>query len=111
MKLGFIGTGTITTAVIEGLLKSKAGLGQINISLRSKNSSKLRRKSKKIRVFKKNQEIVDESSIVFVSLLPKVASKELSKLKFKKGQIVVSFVSTFKFKNFKKIMQTCYKKL
>ena len=50
MKLGFIGTGTITTAVIEGLLKSKAGLGQINISLRSKkNSSKLRRKSKKIR--------------------------------------------------------------
>ena len=104
MKLGFIGTGTITTAVIEGLLKSKARLGQINISLRSKkNSSKLRRKSKKIRVFNKNQEIIDQSSIVFVSLLPKVASKELTKLKFKKGQIVVSFVSTLNLKTLKEL--------
>ena len=42
MKLGFIGTGTITTAVIEGLLKSKAGLGQINISLRSKKLIKIK---------------------------------------------------------------------
>tara|TARA_E500000075_G_scaffold15884_1_gene12636 strand:+ start:460 stop:585 length:126 start_codon:yes stop_codon:yes gene_type:complete len=32
MKLGFIGTGTITTAVIEGLIKSKAKVQQFNIS-------------------------------------------------------------------------------
>ena len=89
MKLGFIGTGTITTAVIDGLLKSKAKVEQFNISLRSKkNSSKLKKKSKKIKVYSKNQDIINQSSIVFISLLPKVAKQELVKLKFKKGQIV-----------------------
>ena len=78
MKLGFIGTGTITTSVIEGLLKSKAKIGQINISTRSyKNSIKLRKKSKKIRAYSENQDIINNSSIVFIGLLPKVASKEL----------------------------------
>lgn len=102
MKLGFLGTGTITTAVIEGLIKSKAKFEQINISLRSKkNSSKLRRSSKKIKVFKDNQEIIDRSSIIFISLLPKVALKELKKLNFKKNQIVVSFASTLNIKTLK----------
>jgi len=113
MKLGFIGTGTITTAVIEGLIKSKARLEQINISSRSKkNSSKLRKKSAKIKVYNKNQEIINKSSVVFVGLLPKVANKELQKLKFKKNQIVVSFVSTLnikKLKNFCKPAKTIIK--
>lgn len=110
MKIGFIGTGTITTAVIEGLLKSKARLGQINISLRSKkNSSKLRRKSKKIKVFSKNQDIIDKSSIIFISLLPKIASKELVKLKFKKRQTIVSFVSTLNLKTLKKLCKPAKK--
>ena len=102
MKLGFLGTGTITTAVIEGLVKSKTKFEQINISLRSKkNSSKLKRTSKKIKVFKNNQEIIDRSSIIFISLLPKVAMKEIKKLKFRNSQIIVSFVSTINIKNLK----------
>ena len=81
MKLGFIGTGTITTSVIEGLLKSKAKIGQINISKRSKkNSLKLRKKSKKIKVYSENLDIIDKSSIIFVGLLPKVATKEIKNL-------------------------------
>ena len=60
MKLGFIGTGTITTAVIEGLIKSKAKVQQFNISQRSKkNSSYLKRKSGKVTVYSKNQEIIN----------------------------------------------------
>ena len=102
MKLGFIGTGTITTSVIEGLLKSKAKIGQINISKRSKkNSLKLRKMSKKIKVYSENQDIIDKSSIIFVGLLPKVATKELKICKFKKGQIIVSFISTLNIKNLK----------
>lgn len=106
MKLGFLGTGTIATAVIEGLIKSKARVEQFNISKRSvKNSSVLKKKSKKIKVHNKNQEIVDKSSIIFISLLPKVAKKEIKKLQFKKDKIIVSFVSTLDIKSLKKI---CY---
>jgi pyrroline-5-carboxylate reductase len=104
MKLGFIGTGTITTAVIEGLIKSKAKVQQFNISQRSKkNSSYLKRKSGKVTVYSKNQEIINRSSIVFISLLPKQVKQELQKLQFKKGQIIVSFVSTLNIKSAKKL--------
>ena len=92
MKLGFIGTGTITTAVIEGLIKSKPKVQQFNISKRSKkNSSYLKRKSGKVTVYSKNQEIINRSSIIFISLLPKQVKQELQKLQFKKGQIIVSY--------------------
>ena len=102
MKLGFIGTGTIATSVIEGLLKSKVKIGQINITTRTKkNSLKLRKKSKKIKVYSENQDIIDKSSIIFVGLLPKVAIKELKICQFKKSQVIVSFVSTLNIKNLK----------
>ena len=104
MKLGFIGTGTIATSVIEGFLKSKAKIEQINISTRSyKNSIKLRKKSKKIRAYSENQDIINNSSIVFIGLLPKVASKELKICQFKKSQTIVSFVSTLNIKSLKKL--------
>ena len=104
MKLGFIGTGTIATSVIEGLLKSKVKIEQINITTRSKkNSLKLRKKSKKIKVYSENQDVIDKSSIIFVGLLPKVAIKELKICQFKKSQVIVSFVSTLNIKNLKKL--------
>ena len=43
------------------------------------------------------------SKIIFISLLPKIASKELVKLKFKKRQTIVSFVSTLNLKTLKKM--------
>ena len=42
MKLGFLGTGKITSSIIEGLLKSKTKFNQIIIS-----------KEMKIQIFKK----------------------------------------------------------
>ena len=100
MKLGFIGTGKITTSIIEGLLKSKAKIKQFNISERSKvNSNYLKKLSKKIKVYRDNQSIINQSSIVFLSLVPKVAKQEIPKLKFKNTHTVVSLVSTLSQKN------------
>ena len=104
MKLGFIGTGTISTAVIIGLMRSKAKIEQINISHRSKkNSSYLSRKFKKIKIFKKNQEIINISKVIFIGLLPKHVRGEIGKLQFKKGQVIVSFISTHNIKTIKKL--------
>ena len=53
MNIGFIGTGTIATSVIEGLFRSKIKVKQILISERSKkNSSALSKKFKKVKVVK-----------------------------------------------------------
>ena len=51
MKLGFIGTGQISKAVINGILKSKIKYSKIYISKRNlKISSELSKKSKKIKI-------------------------------------------------------------
>ena len=44
MKLGFIGTGTITSAVVKGILKSKIKYKKINISKRNSNKSRILKK-------------------------------------------------------------------
>ena len=95
MNIGFIGTGTITTSVIQGLFRSKIKVKQILISERSKkNSSALSKKFKKVKIVKNNQEIIDQSSWIFIAVVPKVAKLILKDLKFKKNQTIISFVST-----------------
>ena len=103
MKLGFIGTGEITKAVVQGIIKSKIKFNQIYISRRNKkNSSNLKKLSKKIIVISDNQEIINKSNWVFLAITPKVGVKILKKLKFKKKQIIISFISTIKIRDLKK---------
>ena len=103
MRLGFIGTGEITKAVVQGIIKSKIKYSKIYISRRNKkNSSNLKLLSKKIIVISNNQEIINKSSWVFLAITPKVGIKILKKLKFKKNQTIISFISTIKMSDLKK---------
>ena len=106
MNIGFIGTGKITTSVIQGLFRSKIKLKQILISERNKkNSSALSKQFKKVKVVKNNQDIINNSSWVFIAVVPTVAKKILQELTFKKNQTVVSFVSTLNMNYLKKTIQ------
>ena len=103
MRLGFIGTGEITKAVVQGIIKSKIKYSKIYISRRNKkNSSNLKLLSKKIIVISDNQEIINKSSWVFLAITPKVGIKILKKLKFRKNQTIISFISTIKMSDLKK---------
>ena len=103
MRLGFIGTGEITKSVVQGIIKSKIKYSKIYISRRNKkNSSNLKLLSKKIIVISDNQEIINKSSWVFLAITPKVGIKILKKLKFKKNQTIISFISTIKMSDLKK---------
>jgi len=102
MKLGFIGTGQISKAVIHGILGSKLKISKIYISKRNlKISSALSKKSKKIVVLNNNQKILDLSSWIFLAITPSVGNKIIKKLKFKKTHTIVSFISTIKMKELK----------
>jgi len=106
MNIGFIGTGKITTSVIQGLFRSKIKLKQILISERNKkNSSALSKQFKKVKVVKNNQDIINNSSWVFIAVVPTVAKKILQELTFKKNQTVVSFVSTLNMNYLKKTIR------
>ena len=102
MKLGFIGTGQITKAVIYGILNSKIKYSKIYISSRNKKiSSHLSKISKKIIVIKDNQKILNLSQWVFLSITPTVGNKIIKNLKFKKNHTIISFISTIKMKELK----------
>ena len=69
MKLGFIGTGKITSAVINGICSSSISYNKIIISHRNKStSSTLKKKFKKITISKDNQEIINSCDWIFLSL-------------------------------------------
>ena len=81
MKIGFIGSGQITKAVIEGIINSKLKIAKIYISKRNKKISRnLKAKSKRIIILKDNQEIIDKSSWIFLAVTPDVGNKILYKL-------------------------------
>jgi len=107
MKLGFIGTGRITSSVINGICKSSIKYSKIFISSRnSKISKRLKKKFKKISIEKNNQTIVNNSNWVFLAVTPKVGEKIIRKLKFKSSQTVVSFISTITIPELKKMIKT-----
>ena len=106
MRLGFIGIGNIATDVIEGFVKSKTKYNRITLSPRNKTKSKhIKNKFKRIFIAKNNQEVIDNSDLIFLAILPNVGLKILPKLKFKKKQIIISFVSTLKYLDLKKMIK------
>ena len=106
MKLGFIGTGKIASSVITGISNSNIKFKQIIVSPRNKKiANNLKKKYRKIYIAKNNQEVIDKSSWIFLSVTPNVGMKIIKDLKFKKNQTVISFISTINLAQLKKMVK------
>ncbi|MDA7783029.1 pyrroline-5-carboxylate reductase [Candidatus Pelagibacter sp.] len=106
MKIGFIGTGKITSAVITGICNSSISYNKIIISHRNKSiSSTLKKKFKKITISKDNQEIVNSCDWIFLSVTPIVGEKIIKNLNFRSSQIIISFISTITLAQLKKAIK------
>ena len=106
MNLGFIGVGKISSAVIEGISKSKLKFKKIIISPRNKLISKsLKKKYNKIIIAKTNQEVIDKSDWIFLAVTPTVGNKIIKDLRFKSNQTIISFISTIKLSKLKKALK------
>ena len=106
MILGFIGTGKIASSVITGICKSNIKCKKIIISPRNKQIAKsLKKKFKKIVIAKDNQQIIDQSNWVFLSITPIVGERIIKDLKFKSTQTVISFISTITLTQLKKAIK------
>ena len=105
MILGFLGTGRITSSVIEGIFRSKLKIKKIYISPRNKTiAKKLSKRFKKVTISRNNQQLIDKSNWVFLAVTPKVGDKILKKLNFSKSQKIVSFISTINLAQLKKVI-------
>ena len=106
MKLGFIGTGKITSAVVTGICGSKISFKKILLSPRNKNvSRKLKKKFKKVSIAKNNQEVLNSCNWVFLAVTPTVSEKIIKLLRFRSSQTIVSFISTMTLSQLKKAIK------
>ena len=106
MNLGFIGTGKIASSVIKGICNSKISFKKIYISKRNqKISSELKKKLKNFIVLNYNQEIINNSNWIFLSVSPTVGEKIIKDLKFKSRHIIISFISTITLSQLKKAIK------
>ena len=106
MKLGFIGTGKITSSVVTGICRSKISFKKIILSPRNRNVAKrLQRQFKRVSIAKNNQEIVNSCNWIFLAITPTVGQKIIKNLKFKVGQTIVSFISTMTLPQLKKAIK------
>ena len=106
MKLGFVGTGKITSSVVTGICRSKISFQKILLSPRNKNVAKrLKKKFKKVSIAKNNQEIVNSCNWIFLAVTPTVGQKIIKDLKFKSSQTIISFISTITLPQLKKAIK------
>ena len=106
MKLGFIGTGKISSSVITGICGSSIKYSKIYISSRNSKIAKgLKKKFKRISIEKDNQKIVDNSNWVFLAVTPKIGEKIIKNLKFRSSQTIISFISTITIPVLKKMIK------
>ena len=106
MKLGFIGTGKITSSVITGICYSKINYKKIFISSRNSLVAKrLKKKFKKIFIEKDNQKIVENCDWIFLAVTPNVGQKIIKNLRFRSSQTIISFISTINLSELKKMIK------
>ena len=106
MRLGFIGTGKIASSVITGICNSSIIYENIIVSQRNRKiANNLKKRFKKIKIAKNNQEIINNSDWVFLSVTPTVGKKIIKDLKFRSNQKVISFISTITLSQLKKMIK------
>ena len=106
MKLGFIGTGKITSSVITGICSSNISFKKILVSPRNRIiAKKLKTQFRKVSIAKNNQQIVNSCNWVFLAVTPTVGQKIIKNLKFRSSQTVVSFISTMTLPQLKKVVK------
>lgn len=91
--LGFIGTGTIAAAFIEGLVASGRS-NPILVSPRSeRHSQELAARFATVTRAASNADVARDSDIVFLAIRPAQVEEALHGIEFRPGQIVCSFVT------------------
>jgi pyrroline-5-carboxylate reductase len=94
MKLGFIGTGEITSSIVTGLCSSVTMPHSIRLSPRNPEiARRLANRFSGVSISSCNQEVLDHCDTIVIAVRPQVARDVLSELHFRPDHQVVSLVS------------------
>lgn len=94
MRLGFIGTGSITTALVTGFCTCPGASEEIILSPRNPaKAAELAKAFPQVRVATSNQQVLDKSDWVFLAVVPQEAQEIMAPLVFREDHKVLSLLS------------------
>ena len=94
MRLGFVGTGAITSAMVTGLSSGVAEPPAIRLSPRDPGiAADLANRFPRVSIASSNQDVLDHSAIVVLAIRPQIAPHVISELRFRPEHRVISVVS------------------
>ncbi|MCJ8518874.1 pyrroline-5-carboxylate reductase [Pseudorhizobium tarimense] len=94
MIYGFIGTGTISAAMIEGMMASELDVTKVLVSPRNAEiAAGLAGRFSKVEVATSNQAVVDEAEILVLAVRPQVAEEVLSSLQVPSHRKIISVIA------------------
>ncbi|CAN7274361.1 pyrroline-5-carboxylate reductase [Pararhizobium sp. LjRoot238] len=94
MKLGFVGAGAITEAMVTGLLTAPPLAGEVVVSPRNAEvAGRLAERFAAVRIARDNQAVVDASDVLVLAIRPQVAQEVVRALRFRQGQTVISVIA------------------
>lgn len=94
MRIGFVGTGNIASAMVRGLCRANPAPDRVLVSPRNaEKAAALAREFARVEVAADNQAVVDGSDWVFLAMRPPAVEDLVSPLAFRSGQVVVSLAA------------------
>jgi pyrroline-5-carboxylate reductase len=94
MRLGFVGTGAITSAIVTGLSSGVAERSSIRLSPRNPGiAADLAHRFPGVSIASSNQDVLDGSEVVVLAIRPQIAPNVISELRFRRDHRVISIVS------------------
>jgi pyrroline-5-carboxylate reductase len=104
-RLGFIGTGSITEAIIDGLAASSRHPAEVVVSPRNAEvAARLARRHAFVRVAPDNQYVLDRCDVVCLAVRPQIAEEVLAELRFSERHHVLSFIATFRMDRLERLL-------
>jgi pyrroline-5-carboxylate reductase len=94
MRLGFLGTGTIAGAMIEGLCSAEPDLSILVSPRNADISAALADRFAQVEVAASNQGVLDGSDLVVIAVRPQIVDGVLRELRFRPDHHVISLVAT-----------------
>jgi pyrroline-5-carboxylate reductase len=95
MKLGLIGTGALTSAIVTGLKSAADNSVPVLLSPRNKEiAGSLASRYPDVRVAPDNQTVLDNCDTIMLAVRPQIAHDMLPESQFRRGHHVVSLIAT-----------------
>lgn len=105
MTLGFVGTGTITAAIVRGLQRAGDDRPIVLSPRNAKLAAELAADCSNVQIAASNQAVLDQCDTVFIAVTPQVIAEVMADLRFEPRHRVISLVATVSMRRLSELVE------